>query len=148
MHGPLHEEERHQGPGQEGSLERLHQWFARHSSDAVDGYIEEAMEEAPLNDRRVVQELDVLDIQDQLALLRQSAQNEAQLREGMKLKVIKMANNVKSLCKESESTMRAEFEVLLRPPAVANRVTSKIHSTRPGSFAGPISEWTTACGWN
>ena len=30
-------------------------WFARHSSDAVDGCIEKAMEEAPLNDRRVVQ---------------------------------------------------------------------------------------------
>ena len=112
------------------------QWFARHSSDAVDGYIEEAAEECPLGDRKVVNEISFL---ERLGEVRQKCDESATVISNMKEDLACLKGN--------EAQLREEIEFSLRPEAVRNRATNKIHSTRPGSFIGPSLEWTTACGW-
>jgi hypothetical protein len=113
----------------------------------VDGYIEEALEEAPLADRRVVQDLDALAVQDQLTLLRQTLDSETEVRKQSEVKVAKMASEMQALCKDVEVQLRSEWEEMLRPPAVLNVCTFKVHATRPGSFTGPMMSWVTPCGW-
>ena len=52
--------------GRKGVSRQTVQWFARHSSDAVDGYLEEAAEEAPLQDRKVLDELSFAELLDEV----------------------------------------------------------------------------------
>ncbi len=113
------------------------QWFARHSSDAVDGYIEEAAEESPLSDRKVLNEVSFLERLDEV---RRRCNESFTVITGLKEDV--------AFLKGNEEQLRLEVEYGLKPEAVLNRATNKVHSTKPGSFIGPSLEWTTACGWN
>ncbi|CAE7428508.1 unnamed protein product [Symbiodinium sp. CCMP2592] len=124
------------------------QFMSRHSSQAVFDYIEGAMEECPQRHEMLAKylanksELDMMREQFS-ALDKRVAKVEASSSQaaGDHAVQIVVQNGLEP------QMLKAEIQKILRPPAVLNQSTGKVHSTRGCVFRGSPASWTTACGW-
>ena len=124
------------------------QFMSRHSSQAVFGYIEGAMEECPQRHEMLAKylanksELDMMREQFS-ALDKRVAKVEASSSQAAGDHAVQVfaQNGVEP------QMLKAEIQKILRPPAVLHQSTGKVHSTRGCVFRGSPASWTTACGW-
>lgn len=116
--------------------------LSRHSSAAVHGYIEEAYEESPIEQRKFVE---YSASQHQLAHLARQRETFAKVVEGLADRLEQSANYVGQDLDEA-SIMRIAFKIA-QPQLVMNLETKKVRSTSGCSFQGPPLQWATRCGW-
>ena len=118
--------------------------LARHSSNAIEGYVEEALEECPAASSRLQEHLN---FQDQLILLARKARNLEDLQESLTARVGELSGRVGEFALD-EKGIRQLVLSYLQPEVILNLGTLKLHSTRGTYFTLPPYEWATACGWN
>lgn len=120
----------------------LIQYMARHSSQAVLGYVEDALEECPSAATRLSEHLE---LRDQLAALTRKTNS---LESGVK----STAQQVENLARAAnipvdKEMIRKMFDRWARPEVVVNITTRKAHSTEGNNFRNSPNDWVTACGW-
>ncbi|CAE7498615.1 unnamed protein product [Symbiodinium necroappetens] len=120
----------------------LIQWWSRHSSAAILGYVEEAMEECPEGKDKLQS---YLSFQEQLAAM----STETGTLKDMALQIAVRVDNLEkgSLCDFDVAELKSDLESWLTPEFVVSVRSKKIHSTRGCNFRKPPLEWTTVCGW-
>jgi hypothetical protein len=118
------------------------QWMARHSSDATRGYVEEALAEAPMGSLKLQM---ALSIQEQLSLVLRKADSLEAAYEKIGERMDALSSE--DVYRDNLESMREEIHLALRPLAVVNLATFKVHSNISNSFLGPPVDWQTHCGW-
>ena len=121
----------------------LIKYMARHSSDAVRGYVEEALEEAPAADQKL---LNHLSLQEQIGNLseRTSSMEKLQNELADRLGAIANKNTGGGI---DEASVRCMINSYIQPEVILNIATNKIHSTAGNFFSEPPATWSTHCGW-
>ena len=122
----------------------LIQYLARHSSQAIAAYVEDAVERCPTAASKLMEHLS---LQEQIAKLveKVSTVEELQNRTAAALATMASSDNSPSF---NEAKARTLIESYLKPGVVLNVGTLKIHSTAGNSFLQSPTDWTTSCGWN
>ena len=118
------------------------QYMARHSTQAVKAYVEQAME-VP---RALVRLQEHFSVQEQIRALVAKCKS---LEDMHKTAAAEIKELSASACKPSldEKEVRAMLEGFLRPEVVLNCATLKVHSTQGCLFLDSPLEWATSCGW-
>ena len=117
---------------------------ARHSSSAIEGYVEQALEECPnaatlLADHRQMQRAligfrkEVEELKGEIDRQKDTLDNMASVPQG---------GNVEAL----EQEVR-DLWANLRPKFIRNLVSGVVHSTLGCPYWMPPGDWSTACGW-
>ena len=117
----------------------LIQYMARHSSQAVLAYVEDALEECPNAATRLA---DHLELRDQLAaltlntnsLVRSTAQQVEELARSANIPV-------------DREMIRKMFDKWARPEVVVNITPGEAHSTEGNNFRSSPNDWVSACRW-
>ena len=115
--------------------------LSRHSSSAVEGYIEEALEECPLAATKVTE---FQQVNNALCSFR------CELDELKKSRGRGVADVRSDELRESLASLEEEVTHMwqeLRPALVKNINSKKVHSTAGCSFRGSPLDWSTKCGW-
>ena len=122
----------------------LIKFLARHSSQAIAAYVEDAVERCPTAAGKL---LEHMSLQEQIAKLvdKVSTVEELQHRTAAAVANLVSGDNSPSF---DEAKARILVESYLKPSVVLNVATSKIHSTTGNSFLQSPADWTTSCGWN
>ena len=114
------------------------QWLGRWGSEAVRGYVEEAMEEMP---------------ETELQLISWQGLTERALKmNSRQQKLEDMVKDLKASTEEEQEVIKGMLEELKRsskPPMVVNRATLMLHATAPSNsseWLGNPVLWTTRCG--
>ena len=120
----------------------LIQYMARHSSQAVHGYVEDALEECPNAANRLAEHLE---LRDQLAALTSKTNS---LESGVQ----RTAQQVEDMARSAnipvdKEMIRKMFDRWARPEVVVNTMTRKAHSTEGNNFRNSPNDWVTSCGW-
>eukprot|EP00913_Durusdinium_trenchii_P032307 g30249.t1 len=120
----------------------LIQFFARHSSAAALGYVEEAYEESPDGNLQV---LNHLEMRDQIAALSSKTNDMTKAYDQLKAEYEELA--AKCNLPLDRSAVLKMFNQWSHPEVVINLMTGKTHSTAGNAFRNHPNEWVTACGW-
>ena len=116
--------------------------MSRHSSNAVEGYVEEAMEECPQAKSRLTEFLHVQhcleSFSSKLRWLETKFEDLNVAHSQLKLK-----QDVAATCDDRIDKLWEHFQ----PEFVLNTTTRKKHSTVGCNFRNPPALWVTACGW-
>ena len=119
------------------------QHMSRHSSSAVMGYVEEAMEETPTASTRMLQHMMLQDQVAQIAF--KTASLEKMVQEATdRVKTISLKAGEGNADRNSISCIVKSF---VQPEVIVNLATLKIHSTYGCIFSSVPLQWKTACGW-
>ena len=119
--------------------------LSRHSSSAVHGYIEEAYEESPIEQRKFVAHAT---LQKQVNELAGNQHTCNEILKQLSLEVAVQAHNMGQPL--DESTLEKIARRVLHPEVVMNLDildTKKVHSTSGCTFLESPLRWTTRCGW-
>jgi len=111
--------------------------MSRHSSSAVEGYVEEALEEDPGAQSKLS---DFQQVQKALTEFRQDLE---EIREKQQVVSIPIESETDSKLIEQVAKMKDE----LGPQYIRNRSSQKVHSTFGCQFSDAPSTWSTRCGW-
>ncbi|CAK9088212.1 Uncharacterized protein SCF082_LOCUS41659 [Durusdinium trenchii] len=117
--------------------------MARHSSNAIEAYIEDAMEESPdmatiLTDHEQVQAAlnafwkDLDELKDQVKVTAEAA--------------AERPSSSKAALESLDTEVRRMWDNI-RPAYIRNTTTNKVHSTQACLFWEVPSAWATKCGW-
>lgn len=112
--------------------------MSRHSSSAVEGYVEEALEEDPLAQSKLA---DFQQVQKALAGFRHDLDEIREKQDLVPLGQEKAELNAE-LVKEI-----ARIKGDIRPQYIRNRTSQKVHSTFGCQFSDAPNTWATKCGW-
>lgn len=125
-----------------GTPIELIQFMARHSSNAILGYVEEAIEESPNGAHRLQEHLELRE------LVNMALKDCKDLKESIDVVTEKLKNDTHgtSIQLDKDYVLQT-FDRWARPEVVLNVVTGKLHSTAGNSFRSSPKEWATACGW-
>ena len=116
--------------------------LSRHSSSAVEGYVEEALEECPLAATRITE---FQQISSALGAFRSELDEVRKAQQDAKPAVEIPADVLSNLANMEEGMGKIWQE--LRPPLVKNVNSRKVHATAGCSFRGSPLDWNTKCGW-
>ena len=117
--------------------------MSRHSTNVVQAYVEEALEEAPnapsmLADYRQTQKL-IEECKDELQALKKARASEPTVE------TVSSSSTGQPLV-ELQGEVRLLWENL-RPSYIRNMISGTAHSTQGCQFWQPPMDWTTKCGW-
>lgn len=125
-----------------GTPIELIQFMARHSSNAILGYVEEAIEESPSGASRLQEQLELRELVN-LALKDCKDLKESVEQVTEKLKQGSLGTSIHL---DKEFVLQT-FDRWARPEVIYNVITRKLHSTAGNSFRTSPKDWNTACGW-
>ena len=116
--------------------------LSRHSSSAVHGYVEEAFEESPIEQRKFVAFTTLQKQINDLAGQRHSCND-------ILTKLIQeVASQARTMGQRVDrATVERIARDVLHPEVVMNLETRKLHSTNGCSFVDSPLRWATRCGW-
>ena len=120
----------------------LIKYLARHSSDATQGYVEEALEECPTAHDKLREHMS---LQEQITKLCEQCSSLDQLQKQLTERVDQQA--AKAGVSVQERDLRVSVSEYLRPDVIVNLATMKIHSTYGNCFLKIPLDWSTSCGW-
>ena len=120
----------------------LIQYMARHSSNAIVGYVEEAIEEAPNGAFRLQEHLELRELVN-LAL-----RECAGVKESLEAVTLKLQQSASGTPIQIDKELILQtFNEWTRPEVVLNVVSGKLHSTFGNAYRRNPKDWVTTCGW-
>lgn len=122
----------------------LVQFMARHSSQAILGYVEEAIEECPAGHQRLMEHAELRDLVNHALKETNDVKRSVELVDRRLTE--ELINTDLGTRLDSELVYQM-FDKWARPEVVTNVVTRKIHSTSGNNYRLNPNCWTTACGW-
>ena len=122
----------------------LIQFMARHSSQAILGYVEEAIEECPAGHRRFLEHAELRDLVNFALKETNDVKRSVEL---VDRRLSEELINTDLGARFDQDLIYQMFDRWARPEVVANVVTKKIHSTAGNNYRLNPNSWTTACGW-
>ena len=122
----------------------LIQHLARHSSQAILAYVEDALEKCPGAATRL---LEHFSLQEQIASLVAKVKTLEDLEQRIAQAVLGQNQNGNPTGLD-EKRVQTMIESFLRPSVVLNVCTSKFHSALGNQHLISPADWTTRCGWS
>eukprot|EP00435_Cladocopium_sp_Y103_P027145 s3386_g6.t1 len=120
----------------------LVQFMARHSSNAILGYVEEAIEESPSGTTRLQEHLELRE------LVNKALKDCAGLKESVESVTKKLSEGAGGTQIQLDKDLVLQtFDRWARPEVVHNLATRKLHSTEGNCFRANPKDWATSCGW-